>query len=197
MPARKYLIGFLFFALAAIPAFPQSESASIVGTVTDSSGAAIPGVNVSITSTTTNATVTVQTATDGNYTSPPLQPGRYSVTAEAQGFTQDDPDHKSRRRPTCALGFLTEARRNHHIRDGGVERGHIGNPKRGARQRAHRAGRQRPASEWPKLHVPDLPYSRNQQFRIRLHYVARREQSARFARRFGERHPQWRQHGVF
>ena len=68
--------------------FGQSESASIVGTVTDSSGAAMPGVNVSITSTTTNASFTVQTAADGNYTSPPLQPGRYSVTAEAQGFSK-------------------------------------------------------------------------------------------------------------
>ena len=89
MATLKRAAGFVFLAFfLVVSAFAQSESASIVGTVTDSSGAAIPGVNVSITSTTTNATFTVQTATDGNYTSPPLQPGNYSIAAQAQGFSK-------------------------------------------------------------------------------------------------------------
>ena len=89
MPTLKHAARFVVLAVAVgVVAFAQSESASVVGTVTDSSGAAIPGVNVVITSTTTNATFTVQTSTDGNYTSPPLQPGSYSVSAEVQGFSK-------------------------------------------------------------------------------------------------------------
>ncbi|HME08726.1 MAG TPA: carboxypeptidase-like regulatory domain-containing protein, partial [Bryobacteraceae bacterium] len=88
MPTLKHAARFLVLAVAVGVEALAQESASVVGTVTDSSGAAIPGVNVSITSTTTNTTSTVQTATDGNYTSPPLPPGRYSVAAQAQGFAK-------------------------------------------------------------------------------------------------------------
>jgi hypothetical protein len=66
--------------------FAQSESASIVGTVSDASGALMPSVTVTIRNVRTNAAVTVQTQADGNYTSPTLQPGSYSVTAETSGF---------------------------------------------------------------------------------------------------------------
>lgn len=78
----------ILFLASALGLFAQSESASVVGTVTDSSGAAIAGVTVSIKNTSTNATFNAQTAADGNYSSPPLQPGSYSVSAEAQGFTR-------------------------------------------------------------------------------------------------------------
>jgi hypothetical protein len=76
----------LIFAGAA--ALYAQESASIVGTVTDSSGAPMAGVMVSVRNTATNANVNVQTAADGNYSSPPLQPGSYSVSAEATGFSK-------------------------------------------------------------------------------------------------------------
>jgi hypothetical protein len=74
------------FLAGALRLFAQSESASVVGTVTDSSGAPMPSVAVTIKNLNTNLTVTAQTAADGNYSSPPLQPGSYSVAAEAQGF---------------------------------------------------------------------------------------------------------------
>src|ERR1700680_1984851 len=73
----------LFFAAALLG---QSESASVVGDVTDSSGAALPRVTTSIRNTQTTGAFNVQSTPDGNYTSPPLQPGPYSVTVEAQGF---------------------------------------------------------------------------------------------------------------
>jgi hypothetical protein len=78
----------LLFLAGSFAMFAQSESASIVGTISDSSGAAMAGVLVSIHDTQTNATFSVQTAQDGNFTSPPLRPGAYSVTAEAPGFTK-------------------------------------------------------------------------------------------------------------
>jgi hypothetical protein len=84
----KCQVVFAFLSLAgASGLYAQSESASVVGTVTDASGAAMPGVTVSLKNTRTNATFNVQTAGDGNYISPSLQPGSYSVTAGTQGFT--------------------------------------------------------------------------------------------------------------
>ncbi len=77
-----------FFLASAAGLYAQSESATVVGTVTDASGAVLPGVNVTLRNTNTNATHTVPTAGDGNYTSPPLQPGPWSVSVEAQGFTK-------------------------------------------------------------------------------------------------------------
>jgi hypothetical protein len=78
----------LFLILAGTATLYAQESASVVGTVTDSSGAPMAGVSVSIRNTSTNATVTAQTAADGNYSSPPLQPGPYSVSAEFRGFAK-------------------------------------------------------------------------------------------------------------
>ena len=79
---------FLLAFGAASALLGQSESATIVGTVTDSSGAAIPGAQVSIRNTQNNATANLTTAADGNYSSPPLRPGSYSVAAESQGFSR-------------------------------------------------------------------------------------------------------------
>ena len=72
---RKSILAALLMFAGGTALLGQSESASIVGTVTDSSGAALPGVTISIRNTQTNAAFNVQSAGDGNYTSPPLQPG--------------------------------------------------------------------------------------------------------------------------
>src|ERR1700722_18637149 len=78
----------LLLVLAGAASLFAQESASVVGTVSDSSGAPMAGVSVSIRNTGTNATVTAVTANDGNFSSPPLPPGSYSVSAEAQGFSK-------------------------------------------------------------------------------------------------------------
>ena len=88
MTMGRWSAGWCVFVGCAALVFGQSESASVVGTVTDSSGAAIPSALVSVRDTQTNATFNVQTAQDGNYTSPPLRPGSYSVSVEAPGFTK-------------------------------------------------------------------------------------------------------------
>ncbi len=66
--------------------YGQSESASIVGTVSDASGAIVPGTTVTIRNDRTNATFTVQSGSDGNFSSPPLPTGPFTVTAEHEGF---------------------------------------------------------------------------------------------------------------
>lgn len=58
----------------------------ITGQVTDSSGAIIPGAQVTISNEGTSATRTTVTNESGLYTAPLLPPGAYTVRAEAAGF---------------------------------------------------------------------------------------------------------------
>ena len=62
-------------------------AATIVGDVTDPSGAAVPGVSVTITNEGTGAERTVSTNAAGQYRVTPLNPGSYTVRATADGFT--------------------------------------------------------------------------------------------------------------
>ncbi len=64
----------------------QSNFGSIRGSVTDSSGAAVPGAKVTIVDIGTNARFEIVTAGDGGYSSPPLRPVIFNVSAEFQGF---------------------------------------------------------------------------------------------------------------
>jgi hypothetical protein len=59
---------------------------TILGTVTDSSGAALPNVQVVVTNTETNAAYRTTTGTSGDFNAPSLNPGSYRVTATATGF---------------------------------------------------------------------------------------------------------------
>lgn len=61
-------------------------SGDIVGTVTDSTGAAVPNATVTVTNTGTGATKTLTTGAAGDYRAALLQPGDYTVTAAASGF---------------------------------------------------------------------------------------------------------------
>ncbi len=65
----------------------QGETTSaILGQVTDSSGAAIPGAAVTITNRDTGLTRTVRTDAAGRFNFPQLSPGSYSVRATVTGF---------------------------------------------------------------------------------------------------------------
>ena len=64
----------------------QAVDATLLGTVTDSSGAAAANVRLTITETNTGITRTSQTNESGNYVVPDLPPGTYTVTAELPGF---------------------------------------------------------------------------------------------------------------
>jgi hypothetical protein len=61
-------------------------SGSIEGIVTDPSGAAVAAGSVRLLNQDTAVTVTTTTSSSGNYSFSSLQPGRYTVTAEATGF---------------------------------------------------------------------------------------------------------------
>ena len=64
----------------------QTFRGTILGTVTDSSGAAVPGATVTIKNVDTGLTRTVTTSDDGSYAAPELPIGNYSVTVEIAGF---------------------------------------------------------------------------------------------------------------
>src|SRR6266851_6067173 len=64
----------------------QVAGGSITGTVRGESGAAMPGVHVSIVDATSNAARTVTTDTDGLYNAPDLPPGDYEMRVSAPGF---------------------------------------------------------------------------------------------------------------
>jgi len=70
-------------------AYSQTPNATLLGTVTDISGAVVPSAKVTITEVNTNVSRTRQTNDRGNYSFPDLSPGNYSVTVEAAGFKKE------------------------------------------------------------------------------------------------------------
>jgi hypothetical protein len=63
-----------------------AQEATIVGTVTDPSGSAIPGAKITITNNDTGAARQVISNEAGQYTAPSLGIGKYSIKAESAGF---------------------------------------------------------------------------------------------------------------
>jgi Carboxypeptidase regulatory-like domain len=77
------------FGSYAPPAFAQSASATtaaIDGTVTDTSGAALPGVSVTVSSPALQGTRSAVTSAEGVYRLPQLPPGEYRIAYELAGF---------------------------------------------------------------------------------------------------------------
>lgn len=72
--------------LGASSARAQTDTASIVGTVRDSSGAVLPGVNVTAVLENTGVASTVTTNSSGQYVFASLRVGRYEVSVELPGF---------------------------------------------------------------------------------------------------------------
>src|SRR5438876_4487046 len=64
----------------------QEFRGSISGRVTDPSGAAVPGAQVTVTNSATNVSSSATTNEDGVYTVLYLAPGQYTVVAEMRGF---------------------------------------------------------------------------------------------------------------
>jgi hypothetical protein len=68
-------------------AVAQQDVGYIVGAVTDQSGAAVPGANITILWQSTGLSQALTTDASGYYSSRPLQAGQYTVTAEKPGFS--------------------------------------------------------------------------------------------------------------
>src|SRR5579863_6955752 len=80
------LVGLLFALLAAGTARAQSFRGSILGTVTDQSGAALAGAKVTVQNVDTGVARATETNDAGEYNVPELPIGTYTVTIEVSGF---------------------------------------------------------------------------------------------------------------
>src|SRR5437868_4768579 len=82
--ARALMAGLLTCTLSAL-AFAQ-VGATIGGAVTDDTGAALPGVTVTITNTANGTSQVTITGADGSFRTIGLSPAPYTVKAELTGF---------------------------------------------------------------------------------------------------------------
>src|SRR5438270_11979654 len=76
----------LLLFLSAPPIHAQVDTGTILGTVTDASGAAISGAKVTLTNEGTSAALSTTTAPDGSYKFTPVKIGSYKLTTSFQGF---------------------------------------------------------------------------------------------------------------
>jgi hypothetical protein len=81
---------FFIFGLTASRASAQAVFGSIIGTVTDSQGAAVVGAKVTVTSVKKSFAYDTTTNESGNYSVTHLIPDQYSIRVEAQGFKAYD-----------------------------------------------------------------------------------------------------------
>jgi hypothetical protein len=87
MHPAVYLLLLLFSCVAfTVGAHAQTSYGSVVGLVTDPTGAVIPGATVVLNNTATNTSQTVVTGQSGNYSFVNLNPSLYDVTVSKDGF---------------------------------------------------------------------------------------------------------------
>jgi len=107
------------FACASLvllaPARAQSVYGSLFGTVTDKSGAAVPGATITVTDIAKGTVVTATSNASGDYTVPHLIPDKYNLKVEAKGFKsfeatgiQVEADSAPRIDPMMDVGGSTE-----------------------------------------------------------------------------------------
>ena len=95
MTRTRCMLRVVYLLVAAAIAFPTSaraQNAELRGAVTDESGGALPGVTVMIRNTETGADRNLVTDSGGLFRAPALQPGKYRVSAELQGFRTQNRD---------------------------------------------------------------------------------------------------------
>src|SRR5687767_14713264 len=84
----RVLVALVLMLSVAPAVFAQGQAinGTIEGSVTDDSGAVLPGVTVTVTNTDTGDVRVVVTNENGIYRAPLLPLGAYRVSAELQGF---------------------------------------------------------------------------------------------------------------
>jgi hypothetical protein len=119
-PLRQFVItvltGCCALMLCSLNASAQQGKGTISGTVTDQSGAVVPGATVTVTNTGTNAAFTAVTNEEGFYTAPGLPIGNYNVTVARDGFKRAvrsgvtlQVDQKAQVDVVMTLGEVSEA----------------------------------------------------------------------------------------
>ncbi len=100
--------------LIVSPRFAHGQgggTGTILGTVTDSSGAIVPNAKVQVKNTGTNFIYSTETSSAGDFSAPSLNPGPYTVTVEAPSFQKAVTD-------TITLAVDQKARIDVHMKPG-------------------------------------------------------------------------------
>ncbi len=82
----KTVIITLFSLLLSLAIFAQGTTSRVTGTVTDQSGAAVPGATVTLTNTATTVEFTTTTSGSGVYGFDAVQVSTYTITVQKDGF---------------------------------------------------------------------------------------------------------------
>src|SRR5271165_2790039 len=104
MKATRFILFSALVLLAAVFLAAQTSEGRILGTVYDSSGAVVAGARIVVTNTATGVSRQLVTTSAGDYVAPNLEPGTYTVTAEAKGFKK-----------TVSTQFILEVSRDARI----------------------------------------------------------------------------------
>ena len=110
---ERVLCAILLCVVLSVAAFSQTTNATVDGTVSDASGALIPGVTITATNLGTGIVTTVLSNESGAYNFASLQTGTYKVTAELTGF-------QTKTYNNVQLGGSQQVRLNFALQVGGV-----------------------------------------------------------------------------
>ncbi len=94
--------------MCAVPALAQSDSARLTGTVTDSSGAAVAGATITVTSLETGRVTSAQSEENGGYSVAALLRGQYRVEVKRDGFKSVKQDITLEIQQVASLDFTLE-----------------------------------------------------------------------------------------
>ena len=106
MKMRVVVFLFMSIGITTSQLFAQSFYGSVVGTITDTSGAVVPGAKVMLTNKGTADTRTVQSDATGHYEFLSLVPGAYRLDVEATSFkhlSRDELTQLRKKRSPSAL----------------------------------------------------------------------------------------------
>ena len=109
---RLWFAAFVLILLSA-SALAQSTTGRVLGTVTDASGAAVPGAVIVVTDVQRGTSRTITADETGNYAAPDLQPGTYKIHVEGKGF-------KTAERPNVLIEVATDVRADFALQPGQV-----------------------------------------------------------------------------
>jgi hypothetical protein len=103
----------LIWTVSAQPSLGQRITGDIIGTITDSSGSAIPRAKVHLRSLDMGRQMDTSATDTGDYSFVELKPGRYEVMAESEGFE---------RKAVSGISLSADQRaRGHHPCGGAVD----------------------------------------------------------------------------
>ncbi len=86
MQNRIFSLGAVLCLLTAFSGWSQDTRGTILGKITDPSGAVVPGAQVVVTNPAMGTRATLATNADGMYVAPLLPPGMYQIEVTSQGF---------------------------------------------------------------------------------------------------------------